>query len=520
MGNEIRCCRSCQGEAMTFATHQEAPVDARASPIPSSSPSKPRGPGGPVGPSGLGGARTAFAPASVRGSVAQGSEAERDHLRAQLKAFIADATDTVPVAFVDVSNGSTQVGCYTLDPRLQIITLEAGGERSCLPLQQIVEVFRPEDCLVWERAGHRWPDARLRRLVLVSLLAPEGDSSLRGWLEADESRRDRCVVSLSVLAAPPIEEPTGTSGCCGPTVLPSGNGSPGVAQEAPPRQPVGKDELSASEPGCEANGKSSLDRSGAIARPAAWPREGGNAARPTAMTAHQSGAVASGPLGPAHAATQAVEDDGVQEGSAAEELRRITRQFAHDAAAGVEGILWVDISTGSRTLCRYRLDPVLGELVFAVGPQSTSASAAEPLLPAAKEAAVPSGSTTAASSPRQRGTRGANSGHGSGRVVTYPQEGSALGRVRLARIRKVWRPEQRCGFAEEHMWYLRMPPEERERLLCIDHGPGGPAADDAFRGPLADEGAAAMETVCILERDPVARERFVVCAKVLRLSVS
>merc|ERR1712232_563013 len=144
---------------------------------------------------------------------------ERSRLRTQLTDFITDATDSVPVNFVDLHSGSTRVGCYTLDRSLKALTLEVGADRCTIPLEQIAGVFPPEACVSWERAGHAWPMARLRRLVLANVrrvAAGEKPALHSGeeccekrvvveevlaWLEADEPRRDRCILSLAILTS-------------------------------------------------------------------------------------------------------------------------------------------------------------------------------------------------------------------------------------------------------------------------------------------------------------------------------
>lgn len=233
----------------------------------------------------------------------------------------------------------------------------------------------------------------------------------------------------------------------------------------------------------------------------------------------------------------------------ADELRRVTRQFARDAAQGVEGVFWIDLATGARTPCSYRLEPTLGEVVFFGAPQRTLPVLDEgvgnwPASPSAsnelcgRQGGGPprtwtSGSTTASSLgspgsdcrvPRAKSLdRDASpngwSRLGGGERVAAAVEGQLradfVRRIRLAGIREIWRPEQPRAaargaggsgavaipesFAADHAWYAAMSREERARLLCVDYQ---------------------SDTACILERDHVARERFVVCAKVLRLSVS
>lgn len=625
MGNQ-GCCSACEGESITVAPHEGSPVDARALSLPTSSVAKHRAPSGIVGPRSAEADNPFASPGEKRsdrhdadgtgilggfiGTCRVSSDSEKSRLRDQLKAFLVDATDSIPVNFVDVASGQTKLGSYTLDPDLATLTFGFDGRNVLVPVHTIVDVFRPEDCLAWEQAGHPWPVTRLRRLVIITILDPRGDS-MYGWLEADEARRDRCIVSLSILSSPPVPgESTGASFF--------------------DRDGVGAGAVPAPRASLLAEGHtvaqlSSGVRAGSVANDN--PVAKGKAPRP------------SGPPASPHVNT-------------AEELRWLTKQFARDAAAGVEGVHMVDVFTGCKTQCHYRLNPALGQLIFATGPpppapledvsdflssedsscgqlRSASTAASTPAVSSGQEAKCGGGSvsgkvcdTDAAATwtatgdgepldtvpmgPQEIDTASATfepaAGAGAGsagsagaagtaeaaaaaaanddadqcppgtctaeavKPAANPQaEGGAVGeescpeasaskgplfnsaravsertdqiaqpptshhdeagkcastgfddcqrsacvntepllRLDLAGVEEIWRPEHRSGFAAVHSWFALMSRDERERLVCVDYTARGNA-----------------ETFCIMERDRVARERFVVCAKVLRLSVS
>lgn len=579
MGNEtFRCCaQTCQGEAISFAAHAEAPVDARASPLPRSAPSKPRGPGGghpntgqpngqeadqaspfPAQPRPFTADDRPFAAARrwdcadnadvVAGAVPRtelspGTEAEcltrmqlgKMALRSKLKEFIVDATDSVPVKFVDITNGTTQVGCYTLDPGLRLLTLEVSGERCCVTIRHIVDVFKPEDCLAWERAGHRWPATRLKRLVLVSMLATEGGETVRGWLEADEARRDRCVVCLSILAAPQEEDllsgakasdalaasACGDGGSCG-AVPGEAGAAMGVSSrrtghsaepEATPEGYVAEvirlgssaDDLACNDCGGTSSSCGTHTAVAALVEESAETEVAAKPAQSTAAASTARSSLGGGPPPPPppqrtrQLAVDARGDAELEESAAtstAEELRRLTWQFAREAAEGVEGVRWIDTATGQCSPCCYKLDVALGDLVFFTAASAGSESA-----------------QVADSSSEAEAVAVAE------KPMTEKTEPMTLCRMHLGRIFEIWRPEQRPHFADAHPWYGPMTPDERRCLLCMDFA-GTPEAGHA--APVDEFGrvdGVATSTACFLERDPTARERFVVCAKVLKLSV-
>eukprot|EP00747_Dinoflagellata_sp_TGD_P056749 gnl/TRDRNA2_/TRDRNA2_150265_c1_seq1.p1 gnl/TRDRNA2_/TRDRNA2_150265_c1~~gnl/TRDRNA2_/TRDRNA2_150265_c1_seq1.p1 ORF type:complete len:474 (-),score=79.23 gnl/TRDRNA2_/TRDRNA2_150265_c1_seq1:57-1478(-) len=208
----------------------------------------------------------------------------------------------------------------------------------------------------------------------------------------------------------------------------------------------------------------------------------------------------------------------------AQELRRITQQFARDAVLGVEGVSLINVDTGERTLCHYRLNPMLGEVVFWSGRCSTMQQ--DPLASQDRDLILLSPAGSSASEPSAACAAVADGGG-----VAPP-----LCRLRLGHVEDVWRPEQRPlpGTATS-AWYEAMTGEEHDRLLFVTHRLGGGAARprSADRWGLQGtavhsvdvDGAAAAdcaltETICILERHAMDRERFVVCFKVLQHSMS
>jgi len=248
---------------------------------------------------------------------------------------------------------------------------------------------------------------------------------------------------------------------------------------------------------------------------------------------------------------------------AVDELRSMARQFAQDATNGVEGTIWVDAITGERAPCHYRLEPALRELHFCPGALPRPPDASQALKSctsntSAVESLSPAAVSSAASSPRRRGRSADGKGVGgveaasgsttasswrpahpygdSGPPMAVNQvslaeasavvagvEASAgsssplpLCCVSLAGVQDVFRPEERPDFCEVHSWYVRLSREDQECLVCIRHRPSLGSVG-AGEGP--EGGALASETVLFLERSALARERFVVCAKVLHLSV-
>lgn len=531
------------------------------------------------------------------------SDSEKRRLRDQLKAFIVDAADTVPVSFVDVASGKMQLGSYTLDPGLTTVCFEIGSTRSCMPVQNVVDTFRPEDCLAWEQAGHRWPITRLRRLVLISVLEPDGDC-LRAWLEADEARRDRCLVSLSILASPPAGDPEtaglallthphidlGTLDAEAGAISASRSAAGTTCNDFLPKAVLLTQQVEAAsvkrEPLSTGSGGGAVAVSAAFA-PAAVAEASGKAERSTEES--RTTAKPCPPV-PAHHV------------NTAEELRCLTKQFARDAAIGVEGIYLVDLITGARTGCHYRLDPERGQLVFAIGPPPPK-DAEEVIDVFSPDGHNATASTTA--STRRGGVESsmdstASRGGGCGAGIAAPESADltsegpeaavsaaqaepgscpstgagafyeaetgaadeALLRLSWSAVQEIWRPEHRSRFASGHPWYAALLMVERERLVCLDYSgtSGGNCGGNAFCGvvcsaagaaattactsaaassaeatpvapasrddvgqlafPLQDQEAQALRTLCIMERDRVARERFVVCAKVLRLSMA
>mmetsp|Transcript_105694 Transcript_105694/g.328239 ORF Transcript_105694/g.328239 Transcript_105694/m.328239 type:complete len:481 (+) Transcript_105694:80-1522(+) len=480
MGNQIRCCSSCHSDSLVLAQHNSV-TETSAQSVPVSALSKHGSRS-----SGSGAGITPLRGCGQRGPGTWSLGSERGRLRCQVRAFIADATDTVPVSFVDLVSSLTRVGSYTLDLSPCSLVLDENGVRSTILLRDIVDVLRPEDCLAWERAGHSWPSARLRRLVIVSLLNSAGDSSLHAWLEADEARRDRCIISLSVLAAP---HPEGHSGAA------SGAASKVAIADAAAMTGLGPELICDLSTGLGTSSTTSEAWSLAAA---------GHEARAKALARFRPEQTLGNSAAPVSAADVT-----------AEALRRLTRHFARDAAEGVEGVFWVDMETGLRMACVYQLNPASGELAFRAAQGSgahttllhpSSCHSAEMPFVAPKGASPSSGSTTAASSPRlcpgARASPACYGEHQEGGTGAAPAAPPVLGSLHLSRVHEVWRPERRPHFAEAHAWYAPLTPEERACLVCVDHGPLAP------------------NTLCLLERDATARERFVVCMKVLRLSVS
>lgn len=469
MGNEpLRCWSGCHGESMVLVPQQRGDVDLHHPG--GSTPSRSR-PERCVQEALLLGPGTHHFPR-------RGQEVERNQMRTQLKDFIMDATDTVSVSFVDITSGTAQVGSYTMKSDLRTLDLEIGDVCTNIMVADVVDAFRPEDCIAWEQAGHVWPPSRLRRMVLLSILTPQGDTSLRAWLEADEARRDRCLLSLSVLASS------------------SADGASGA-------------ETKQSLDGAFESITSSLDLS-AQAREHCLKEVGGAPEAECEMLARSCPKV--GRSVAVEIANAPVPDD------TSDMVRQITRQFARDAVAGVEQIVWLDMQTGEQTACTYHLDLALGELTFCVagrrrsdGHSQTCCRGDQSISPG-KDLTPPSGSTTATSSSRllcrapDVDIGSIDDGNSGSRVCAKGIEASApisqgtLGQLPLARIREVWRPEHRQRFAEAHEWYAPLAPEDRARLVCIDYGGLSP------------------ETACIMERTAAARERFLISIKVLRLS--
>jgi len=376
------------------------------------------------------------------------------------------------------------------------------------------------------------------------------DEVLHGWLEADEAHRDRCIVSLAILASPIVPPlPTQATSSC------AGVDDAETLAAAPSRPPLVPAPPPGKEPLCEPGRSVALFAAPAtlLAAPLAATLASPLASPLASLLASQLAAPLAVPLAtppPQPSSVGAPGQDAwarsemsllhrrpgggrAASGTAAaaeDELRRAARQFVRDAVTGLEGLTWIDAWTGEREPCYCLLLPQLAELVFIRGDKSPGRGCPSvlPMSPAKPDALASGSSTTAssASPPGSCGGKGVDNGcvllHDASEAQYEPGE---LRRVRLSSLHSVWRPEERKAFPEAHQWYAAMTREERQCVLCLDHAPqlrpsrGANDADSLVAtGTSAALGDA--ETICILERTQASRERFVACAKVLRLTMS
>merc|ERR1712226_328210 len=104
-GNEIRCWSGCHGDSMVLVPQQRDDVDFPANSgacmqTGGSSPSKSRSENCAHG---------ALSGLDVHALPVRSPEVERQRMRTQLREFIADALETVPVSVVDIASGTMQV---------------------------------------------------------------------------------------------------------------------------------------------------------------------------------------------------------------------------------------------------------------------------------------------------------------------------------------------------------------------------------------------------------------------------